>query len=131
MILHDHQCWTLGVPFARSKVQILHVCTRSRDTAFFLLPCRSSQLPPVSFVRDQSWHTIIYAPAAYLAVQPPIHLSIPLRSPALPLDAEQHVRTAGAAQPGLEISAEINRYIRYIGFIGGARYYFYRPKLIL
>ena len=33
--------------------------------------------------------------------------------------------------PGLEISAAISRYTRYIGFIGGVRYFFYRPKLIL
>ena len=61
---------------------------------------------------------------------------------ALTVDGARHCRprpcpcpgvpwAAPGPGPGLEISAEINRYTRYIGFIGGARYYFYRPKLIL
>ena len=34
------------------------------------------------------------------------------------------------APPGFTISLEISRYTRYFGFIGGVRYFFYRPKLI-
>jgi len=45
-------------------------------------------------------------------------------------DAALAAQEKGEVQAGFTISFEISQYTRYFGFIGGVRYFFYRPKWI-